>query len=541
MHSYISTFFSLFYFDKRRVTLSIFLSVIQSISLLPTGLIIKYLFDHVHDKSDSKLLFWGVLGSFLLILCNTMIVLYNKHISLTLIKSFICDLREKLLHKLIFLNATFYVNEDLEKIHSQIVHDTERLDNMAAALLTQLLPSIIVIFGLSWVLIYMNYILFILLIIFLPILALVGAKISKKLKLSIQVFHEDFAKFSAGVTFILKFYDLIKMSSAELKEFSKQKSLLFSVQKSSKNVAWNATAYNTIQGNLMVIGGFVILLLGGLQVMNGQISLGALVSFYVILNVTSSYFKTIITFIPVLVEGQNSIKSLHTILEKDEIKATSLNDVCFQESICFKDVGFSYGDGESPTLSNINFEIMKHQIFGISGKSGSGKTTLIKLLIGIYPIKSGQILIDGQSINTLNLEKFRKRIGFLPQDPLFFPGTIYDNLVYGLDKIDSAEIEFYCNKCLIHDFIISLPYGYQTEIGNSGNKISGGQKQRLAIARALIRKPEVLVLDEPDKNLDEKSILEILDYIKQTKITTILITHNSNVFSDIKNRLSLQS
>ena len=92
---------------------------------------------------------------------------------------------------------------------------------------------------------------------------------------------------------------------------------------------------------------------------------------------------------------------------------------------------------------------------------------------------------------------------------------------------------------MIHDFIISLPYGYQTEIGNSGNKISGGQKQKLAIARAIIRKPEILVLDEPDKNLDEKSVLDILNYIKQTKITTILISHNKNLLSNIENQLKL--
>ena len=538
MHSYFSVFLSLFYFDKKRVATSIFLSIIQSISLLPIGLIVKYLFDHVHDKTDTNKFLFGLLFSFLLILFNTMVVLYNRHISLTLIKRYVSDLREKLLHKLIFLNANFYVSEDLDKIHSQIVQDTERLDNMAAALLTQLIPAIIVIFGLSGVLIYLNLSLFILLLVFLPTLYLAGARISKKLKWSIQVFHEDFAKFSAGVSFILKFYDLIKISSADLKEFSKQKSILLTVQKSSINVAWITTAYNTIQGNLIVIGGFVILLLGGFQVMNGQISLGALISFYVILNVANTYFKTIIIFIPVLVEGQNSIKSLATILGSDEIETTSSRNFHFQESICFQEVGFSYGMEQ--ILENINFEIKKHHIFGISGESGSGKTTLIKLLLGIYPVKYGQVLIDGQNIETLNLSEFRKRIGFLPQEPMFFSGTIYENLIYGLDNFDPVEIEFYCKKCLIHDFIISLPNGYQTEIGNSGNKISGGQKQKLAIARALIRNPEVLVLDEPDKNLDEKSILEILAYIRQTKITTILISHNNNILFDIENRLELK-
>lgn len=537
MDSNLVTFKSLFFFDKRRASLSILLSIIQSITLLPIGLIVQYLFDHVHDKTDTNILLAGVLSSLFLILLNTMVVLYNKHISLTLIKNFILDIREKLLHKLIYLNAHFYVAEDLDKIHSQIVQDTERLDNMAAALLTQLIPAIIVIIGLSGVLLYMNFSLFLLLLFLLPLVYLVGARLSKKLKGSIQVFHEDFAKFSAGVTFILKFHDLIKISSAELAEFSKQKFILQSVQKSSKNVAWNATAYNTIQGNLVVIGGFVVLLLGGFQVMNGQISLGALISFYVILNVTSSYFKTIITFVPVVVEGQNSINSLDAILSNDSIEITSLANFRFQNSISFQEVGFSYG--EAQILLNTNFEIQKHQIFGISGESGSGKTTLIKLLLGIYPVGSGQILIDGQNIDRLNLAEFRKQVGYLPQEPMFFAGTIIENLTFGLNEFNSSEIEFLCSKCLIHDFIISLPNGYDTGIGNTGNKLSGGQKQRLALARALIRKPEILILDEPDKNLDEKSILSILAYIKQMKITTILISHNSSLLSKIENQVKL--
>jgi ABC-type multidrug transport system fused ATPase/permease subunit len=204
------TFLSLFYFDKRRLILSVFLSITQSISLLPLGLIVQHLFDHINDKADINVIIIGFLLSLVLLLFNTIVVLYNKQISLTLIKSFISDLREKLIHKLLFLNANFYVSEDLDKIHSQIVQDTERLDNMAAALLTQLIPSVIVIIGLSGVLIYLNFSLFILLLVFLPIVFIVGALLSKKLKLSIQDYHKDFAKFSAGVTFILKFYDLIK-------------------------------------------------------------------------------------------------------------------------------------------------------------------------------------------------------------------------------------------------------------------------------------------------------------------------------------------
>lgn len=537
MYSYFDTLFTLFKFDKKRVAFSLFLSVIQSITLVPIGLIIQHLLDNINQKANYKVFLFGLLLTISLILLNTIIVLYNKHISLTLIKYFISDKREKLLQKLINLNDFFFESEELDKIHSQIVHDTERIDNMASALLTQLLPATIIIIGLSGVLIYMNFTLFFLSIVFFPLIYFLGSRISHKVKLSIQVFHKDFDKFSAGVAFILKFYDLIKNSGAEQRELSKQKLVLESVQKSSTSVAWNITAYNTVQGNLIVIGSFLVLLLGALQVVNRQISVGSLISFYVILNITSSYLKTIITFTPVLLEGQNSITSLDTILGNENINSNPSNTFSFNESISFQDVGFSFGERE--ILLKINFDIKKHEVLGISGKSGSGKTTLIKLLLGLYPVKSGQILIDGKKIETINSREFRRQIGYLPQEPLFFNGTIYENLTYGLDDFAPAEVEFICRKCLIHDFIISLPLGYKTEIGNSGNKISGGQKQKLAIARALIRKPEILVLDEPDKNLDEKSILDIFSYVRQSKITTILITHDNILLSSFDKQLKL--
>jgi ABC-type bacteriocin/lantibiotic exporter with double-glycine peptidase domain len=537
VHSYLGTFLSLFHFDRRRVALSILLSITQSITLLPIGLVVRYLFDNVHDDTDTDLLLIGLLSSLLLISLNTIIVLYNKHLSLTLIKNFISDVREKLIHRLIFTEVDFHDNEDLDRIHSQIIQDTERVDNMMSAFLTQLLPSVIVTIGLSAVLIHLNGILFILMTFFLPIVYAVGKRIGRRLKSSIRSFHEDFAEFSAGVSFILRFHDLIRLSSAEQKEFSRQRSVLRSVKGSSKRVAWNASAYNTIQGNLIVVGGFAVLLFGGFQVMNGRLTLGSLVSFYVILNVASTYLKTIVTFIPVLVEGRNSIESLDAIMGYEATEVPTSGGFSFTESIRFKDVGFSYGQRD--VLSNVNFEIKKHQFFVITGESGSGKTTLIKLLLGVHRVKSGQVLIDGRNIETVDRGELRKRIGFLPQDPVFFTGTIHENLVYGLDDIDPAEIEFHCKKCLIHDFIVSLPNGYQTEIGNGGKRISGGQRQRLAIARALIRKPEILVLDEPDKNLDGKSISDILAYIRQSNTTTILITHDDSILSNIGNRLRL--
>jgi ATP-binding cassette subfamily B protein len=125
------------------------------------------------------------------------------------------------------------------------------------------------------------------------------------------------------------------------------------------------------------------------------------------------------------------------------------------------------------------------------------------------------------------------------QEPLFFRGSIYENLSYGSDKITKIQIEEVCKNCLIHDFINSLPKGYESEIGNNGAKLSGGQKQKIAIARELLRKPELLILDEPDKNLNLKNIIQIIQNLKNLNQTTIIITHNLFIIKSIKTGLHM--
>jgi ABC-type bacteriocin/lantibiotic exporter with double-glycine peptidase domain len=499
----------------------------QAVSLFPIALIIQYLFDHVLSNGDTKMLAIGLGAAVLLIVLNSLITLANRAISLRMIKSIVCEIRGSLLHKVLFLNSAYYVHEDLDKVHSQIVQDTERLDNMTASILTQLLPSVFIVVGLSAVLLYMNPSLFFILILILPLLYVIGRLIAKKLKKSVQQFHGDFSVFSKGISFILKFSELIKMSSAEKKEFAQQKINLHKLESSSRRVAWIASTYNTVQGNLFVIAAIVVLLFGGLQVLDGSTTIGSLISFYVLLNIVSTYLKTIIGAVPVLIEGSASMASLMLILQNENKEVSAQKLVNFNESIKLKNVDFAYDN--HLVLKNIDLEIKKHEVVGIFGPSGSGKSTLIKLILGIYSPSSGQISIDGTDIKELNLFEYRKKIGVLPQEPLFFPGTIHENLIYGMENLSAEAVVEMCKKCRIHDFINSLPKGYDSEIGNSGKKISGGQKQRIAIARALLRNPEILILDEPDNNLDEATIIEIIENIKSMKITTIVISHNTSI------------
>ncbi len=534
-----SIFLSFYKFDKKRITVSLILSLINSLILLPIGFIVQYVFDHAFTQADSTLLVKGIAGIFVLLLANTFIILLNRHVTLTVIKSFVFDLRIKVIHRILFLHTSYFLNENLDDIQVKVVQDTERVDNMLAAFLTQLLPGFFVFISLSVVIIYINFYLSLALMLVIPILYFAGKRVSKKLNLTIKQFHSDFSKFSEATTFILKFFELIRISGAQQIEYVNQKKILENLKQSSKQVAWYASAFNTIQGNIFLVGSFGVLLLGGLQIIYGKTTPGSLISYYVILNLASSYLKTMVSFIPVLLEGRNSVFSLREILNNENVEYSSDTEIPFQQSIIFQQISFYYG--EKCVFKKLDFEIKKGQIFGITGYSGSGKSTLIKLLLGFYPIKNGNIFIDEKNISQSDLVQFRNKIGYLPQEPMFFAGSILDNLIYGLKDKSNEFIYNACRSCKIHDFIQSLPNGYNSEIGNGGNMISGGQKQRIAIARALLRKPELLILDEPDKNLDEQIFLEILQYLKKEKITTLLISHNIRILTGLDKVMELNA
>lgn len=529
MRQKFSIFFEFFDFNKKGILGSVVLSVLQSLSLLPLGFIIQFLFDRAFVNADIKILFQGILAASALILSNGLLNLWNKNISLGLIKSYIYTMREKIANKILYLSTDFYIAEDLDKMHVQIVQDTERLDHMIASFLTQFLPGMFVVLSLSCLLLFMNPMLFFILVLIVPVIYFVGKTLNNKLKNSIKDFHQDFANFSAGAIFILKFYELIKISSSERLEFDRQKQILEKLRDSSKKVAWNASAYHTIQSNLFMVGAIGVMLVGGIQIVQGQETPGTLISFYVILNLTSTHLRTVLSFIPIFVEGSHSILSLNQILQNENGELIPNKELLIENKIQFIEIGFSYPQKE--VFKNFNCQILKNQITGISGSSGSGKSTLVKLLLGIYPIHHGLILIDGKHTSTSDLLAYRKKMGVLPQEPMFFQGTIKDNLAYGLKNVDEDALRNVCQKCLIHDFILSLPMGYQTEMGSSGNALSGGQKQRIAIARALIRDPEILILDEPDKNLDEDQVGEIIGFLKKMQVTTIIISHNRRVLS----------
>jgi ATP-binding cassette subfamily B protein len=193
----------------------------------------------------------------------------------------------------------------------------------------------------------------------------------------------------------------------------------------------------------------------------------------------------------------------------------------------FKDVSFIYPDTGISALENVSFKLSAGEKLAIVGRTGSGKTTIADLLLRMYDVEKGEILVDGIDIKKHNLSSLRRQIGYVPQDVFLFSDTVANNIAFGAPNADRQRIEEFAKYAAVYDDIVALPGGFDTQIGERGVTLSGGQKQRISIARALIKEPQIILLDDCLSAVDTKTEAEITGYLRRvcSDKTTIVITH----------------
>ena len=260
---------------------------------------------------------------------------------------------------------------------------------------------------------------------------------------------------------------------------------------------------NNIEVSLMTgikaIFGIVILWLGGHLVLKGEISIGVLISFNVLLSYFIEPMERIISLQPQLQSAIVAADRLGEILEIDKEKSVDEENKIIPKTllgdISLKSIYFRYGT-KKLILNNINMYIKQGEKVALVGESGSGKTTIAKLLMNFYNIEKGEIIINNHNIKDISKEALRNKISYISQDSFFFSGTVIENLQFANKDATYQEIIAVCEKVHIHEYIMSLPLKYETLLEEKGANLSGGQRQRLSIARAILKKPEILIMDE---------------------------------------------
>lgn len=274
----------------------------------------------------------------------------------------------------------------------------------------------------------------------------------------------------------------------------------------------------------------IVLVSGAVFVTKGIVSVSDLVTFLLYINIFTEPVRRLIDFTEQFQNGYTGFERFMEILNlqpdiEDREGAVDIHDV--KGDIEFNDVAFHYEDNEEMVLNHVNLSVEAGSYIALVGSSGAGKSTLCSLIPRFYEVTQGSIRIDGMDIRDIRLKSLRNHIGIVQQEVYLFAGTIYDNIRYGKPKAGREEIIQAAKEANAHDFIMSLPNGYETDIGQRGIKLSGGQKQRLSIARVFLKNPPILIFDEATSALDnesEKVVQESLEKLAKNR-TTFVIAH----------------
>ena len=380
----------------------------------------------------------------------------------------------------------------------------------------------------------------------LPILSVTIYKLSKLINQRSTIVQESLSKLSSfsqeiftGIQ-IIKSYTIQDKTSDSFNDLSSENKL------NQIKLAKVQALFFPLMILLIGLSNLLVIYIGGKQYLDGTISsIGIIAEFIIYVNMLTWPVASIGWISSIIQQAEASQKRINEFLkEKSDIKNYKTIDKSeIKGEIIFNNVNYKYLDTGVIAANNISFKINSINKLGITGSTGSGKSTLMNLISRLYDIDSGEILIDKTPIKEINLKSLRRQIGYVPQDTFLFSDTIMNNIKFGKNNATNDDVVAACKTAKIHKEILGFEKGYKTILGERGINLSGGQKQRIAIARALIKQPKILILDDCLSAMDtqtEKSILQSLNrYTKN--ITTIIISHRISSIKNANNILVLKN
>lgn len=438
------------------------------------------------------------------------------------------NLRKNLWNKLTILKINYFDTVKVGEISSRLVNDTSQVKQLLAATVPQTLASLILVIGSVYMMIRMDWQMCLAMLVVVPIVLLImlpifsfGTKVGRQRQ-------DTLAEFNGIASETLSEIRLVKTSNAEkqVQERVDQKiNQLFRVGK--KEAVFDAVMQPLMMMVMMSMI-FGLLAYGMHRIAIGAMEVGTLMSFLMYLFNLMGALPSIATLFTEMAKAAGSTKRVQDLLneEPEDLETGQTIDLTGR-SLQAKDVSFSY-DGKEAILKNISFEAKANQIVAFAGPSGGGKSTIFSLLERFYDPNHGEITCGGINIKDVNLVDYRSQIGFVSQDSAIMAGSIRDNLTYGLEQTFEDEALWkVLELAYAKKFVEEMPQGLETEVGERGMKISGGQKQRIAIARAFLRDPKILMLDEATASLDSESEMMVqraLSNLMQGR-TTLVIAH----------------
>ena len=531
--SYYRPYLGLFFADM-------FFAILGAAITLVIPLIVRYITGNViTQEPDAAMLKIVRLGIFMLILvlvecyCNYFISYYG-HIMGAKIEY---DMRAEIFSHYQKLSFSFFDNQKVGQLMSRITTDLFDISELLHHGPEDLVISVIKIVGSFVILMCIDVKLTLIAFLFIPVMLLYAAYFNKRMKRAFKQNRAKIADINSQIEDNLSGIRVVKSFANEDVEMHKFEEGNQGFLRAKKNSYFYMAGYNSGLGAFTTLITIAVLVSGAVLITKNQVNVTDLITFLLYINTFTDPVKKLVTLTE---QFQNGYSGYERFMEMMEIQpdivdrpgAGELTDV--RGDISFEDVSFQYEENSQTVLNHINLEVTAGSYMALVGSSGAGKSTLCSLIPRFYEVSGGAIRIDGTDIRDITLKSLRDHIGIVQQDVYLFVGTVADNIRYGKPQATLEEIVEAAKNANAHDFIMSLPDGYDTDIGQRGVKLSGGQKQRLSIARVFLKNPPILIFDEATSALDnesEKVVQESLEKLAKNR-TTFVIAHR---LSTIKN------
>ena len=488
----------------------------------------------IPEKQYTMIVVYGItlLALYFVKMCLNYFIQYEGHMMGVYMQA---RMRSDMFNHLESLPYSFYDTHETGKIMSRMTNDLFEVSELAHHGPENIIISVLSIVIAFIYLCTINIPLTLIIFACVPFLLVISWSLRKKMRKAFRDTRTALAEINASLESSISGIRVTKAFTNAEKEREK-----FEIGNGKFQVARKA-AYSAMgrfhSGNTFITDIFnvVVLIAGGFFLYNGQITFGDYSAFIVSVNMFISPVMTLINFMEQFENGITGFERFCEIMDaKPETDSPDAVDAGVLEGrIEFRNVSYAY-DEDKNVLRHVDLTIEKGKTFALVGPSGGGKTTICHLIPHFYDVLSGEILLDGKEIHTLTLESVRRNIGIVQQDIYLFNDTMKENIRYGKLDATDEEIAEAAKRANIHDYIMSLPNGYETKIGERGVRLSGGQKQRLSIARVFLKNPPILILDEATSALDNTTeilIQQALDDLCRGR-TTLVVAHR---LSTIKN------
>ena len=445
-------------------------------------------------------------------------------------------LRNEVYTHLHALSLSYYTKNETGRIMASVTQDVGRLQDFISDGLQEAIRDVLTLVIICIILFGLNPGLAALVLLPTPLLVWATLRFGRKLHAIYRPLWRRWAALSALLADTIPGVRVVKAFAQERREVGKFKGRSLDLLQGELRVAWMRSLFGPVMAFITSIGTIVIWWVGGRDILAGELTLGAFVAFtsymYRFYGPVESLCRLNHRFQRAATSAERVFDVLDTHPEViDQPEAMIMPPI--EGRVEFRGVHFGYEE-DKPVIEDLNFVVEPGEMIGLAGHSGAGKSTLINLICRFYEPQEGFILIDGHDTRQVNLQSLREQIGVVLQDPFLFNGTVAENIAYGHPESSLEQIVAGAKAANAHDFIMNMPDGYDTMVGERGIRVSGGERQRLSIARAILRDPRILILDEATSNVDtqtEAQIQEALERLVQGR-TTFAIAHR---LSTLKN------